>query len=56
MWLNEGFTSYVEDRITEALYGTEVATMEDVISQFGLTEELKELKPGSDAACWRWRR
>ena len=45
MWLNEGFTTYVEGRITEALYGTEVAAMEDVITQFGLTEELKELKP-----------
>jgi hypothetical protein len=45
MWLNEGFTSYVENRITEAVYGTEMASMEFVIGQHGLTEELKELKP-----------
>ncbi len=45
MWLNEGFTSYVENRITEAVYGTDMASMEFVIGQHGLTEELKELKP-----------
>ena len=45
MWLNEGFTSYVENRITEVMYGTELAQMENVISQHGLSEELKELKP-----------
>jgi leukotriene-A4 hydrolase len=45
MWLNEGFTSYVENRIVESLYGTERAQMEDVISQFGLQAELKELPP-----------
>lgn len=43
MWLNEGFTSYVENRIVESLYGTELAQMEDVISQFGLKKELEEL-------------
>ena len=41
MWLNEGFTSYVENRIVEAVYGTELSQMENVISQFGLHEELK---------------
>lgn len=45
MWLNEGFTSYVENRIVESLYGIEQARMEDVISQFGLAAELKELAP-----------
>ena len=43
MWLNEGFTSYVENRIVESMYGTERAQMEDVISQFGLEAELKDL-------------
>jgi aminopeptidase N len=33
MWLNEGFTSYVESRITESLYGRELADMEGVIGQ-----------------------
>lgn len=44
MWLNEGFTSYVENRIVESMYGKERAEMEDVISQFGLMNtEMKEL-------------
>lgn len=41
MWLNEGFTSYVENRIVEALYGRDRAQMENVISQFGLSQELE---------------
>jgi leukotriene-A4 hydrolase len=45
MWLNEGFTSYVENRIVESLYGSERAQMEDVISQFGLQSALEELPP-----------
>src|SRR4249919_750946 len=45
MWLNEGFTSYVESRITESLYGRELADMEKVIAQHGLAEEIKDIKP-----------
>lgn len=45
IWLNEGFTSYVENRIVEAVYGREQADMEDVISQFGLKQDMAELKP-----------
>ncbi len=45
IWLNEGFTSYVENRIVEAVYGREQSDMEDVISQFGLKQEMAELKP-----------
>ncbi len=45
MWLNEGFTSYVENRIVESLYGNEQAQMENVIAQNGLKVELKELPP-----------
>ncbi|MDY0021841.1 M1 family metallopeptidase [Arenimonas caeni] len=41
MWLNEGFTSYVENRIVEALYGKERADMEFVNSRNGLLEEMK---------------
>ncbi len=43
VWLNEGFTTYVENRIVEALYGTEAAAMERVISEEGLRRELKDL-------------
>jgi aminopeptidase N len=38
-WLNEGFTSYVENRIIEDLFGKERADMENVIERNGLREE-----------------
>lgn len=38
-WLNEGFTSYVENRIIEDLYGRERADMENVIERNELAEE-----------------
>ncbi len=44
-WLNEGFTSYVENRIVEALYGKRRADMERVLSQRSLHQELAELPP-----------
>ncbi|WP_226469430.1 M1 family metallopeptidase [Luteimonas panaciterrae] len=44
-WLNEGFTSYVENRIVEALYGKEQADMESVIARDELKEEFKSVKP-----------
>jgi hypothetical protein len=43
MWLNEGFTSYVESRITEAVYGAELRDMESVIGQHGVLEDMKEI-------------
>lgn len=43
MWLNEGFTSYVENRIVEAIYGKPRADMEFVVSRTGLLAELKEV-------------
>ncbi|HWS41202.1 MAG TPA: M1 family metallopeptidase, partial [Arenimonas sp.] len=43
MWLNEGFTSYVENRIVEEVYGREQAEMEQVISQFGLRTDIVDL-------------
>lgn len=59
LWLNEGFTSYVENRIVEAVYGEEQAAMERAISQADLQREIKTLRrplqvlappqmPGSD--------
>lgn len=46
IWLNEGFTTYVQARITEALYGQEMAEMERQIDQAGLlASELKTLPP-----------
>jgi len=46
LWLNEGFTSYVENRIMEAVFGTERAIMEQALDAQGLSYELAELSPG----------
>jgi leukotriene-A4 hydrolase len=43
IWLNEGFTSYVENRIVESLFGEDRAQMENVISQNELRAELEGL-------------
>jgi aminopeptidase N len=46
IWLNEGFTTYVQGRITEALYGEDMAEMERQIDQTELAaNELKDLPP-----------
>jgi aminopeptidase N len=45
IWLNEGFTTYVQDRIVESLYGVEASDMEKVIARHGLAEEMKDIKP-----------
>ena len=44
-WLNEGFTSYVENRLVEALYGKEQADMETAIGRAEVVEEYKTLEP-----------
>ena len=40
-WLNEGFTTYLERRIIEAVYGEPRREMEAVLGKRGLEEELK---------------
>ncbi|MEH8015715.1 M1 family metallopeptidase [Rheinheimera muenzenbergensis] len=45
LWLNEGFTSYVENRIMEQVFGTDRAVMEQALSVQGLKDELTELAP-----------
>ena len=45
IWLNEGFTTYVQARITEALYGQEMAEMEREIDQTDLPGEMKDMPP-----------
>jgi leukotriene-A4 hydrolase len=45
MWLNEGFTSYVENRIVEAVYGKDEATMQLVVDRQELAAEMKDMKP-----------
>lgn len=44
-WLNEGFTSYVENRIIEVLYGEDQADMENVIERNELKKEFAEIDP-----------
>lgn len=41
-WLNEGFTSYVENRLVEALFGREQADMLSVIDRNALREEFTD--------------
>lgn len=43
LWLNEGFTSYVENRIMEEVYGKKRAKMEATLGYRGLVESLKEV-------------
>ncbi len=45
LWLNEGFTVYLEGRIMEAVYGAGRASMEAVLGLQSFREELKGLKP-----------
>ncbi len=44
-WLNEGFTTYIEWRIVEAVYGKERADMEMVLAKKGLEEEMAKQDP-----------
>ncbi|HET7126351.1 MAG TPA: M1 family metallopeptidase [Lysobacter sp.] len=48
-WLNEGITTYVQGRITEALYGKDLADMEQVIDRDELKKEYKTLDPKMQA-------
>ena len=44
-WLNEGFTSYVENRVMESLYGERRAVMEQALALGDLKRDLAELDP-----------
>jgi aminopeptidase N len=44
-WLNEGFTTYIERRIQEALYGRARSEMEFAIETGELAQEMKDLPP-----------
>jgi len=43
-WLNEGFTSYVENRVMEDLYGKRRAVMEQALDMEGLKRAIGEAK------------
>jgi leukotriene-A4 hydrolase len=44
-WLNEGFTTYIENRVQEELYGREQALMEQVLDYRELEAELVSHEP-----------
>ena len=50
-WLNEGFTTYLENRIQEKLYGRERADKEFTIELGELREEMKKQAP-RDQVLW----
>ncbi|HYO01746.1 MAG TPA: leukotriene A4 hydrolase C-terminal domain-containing protein [Mycobacterium sp.] len=45
LWLNEGFTTYVEKRVVEALYGADRADLERALQYQSLQGDLAELSP-----------
>jgi leukotriene-A4 hydrolase len=45
LWLNEGFTDYLESRIMNAIYGEQRASMEAVLGLKRLRDNLATLKP-----------
>ncbi len=45
LWLNEGFTVYIERRILESLYGRDRADMEAVLGRQDLDDALAEMAP-----------
>ncbi|KAF1685261.1 aminopeptidase [Pseudoxanthomonas broegbernensis] len=49
IWLNEGFTTYVQGRITEAVYGEEMAQMERQIDQDGVKADMARMSPADQA-------
>ncbi|MDP8916226.1 MAG: M1 family metallopeptidase [Pseudomonadota bacterium] len=52
-WLNEGFTTYFENRIMEALYGRERAAMEAALEYRTLRETIAGLPAGSKRSALR---
>ena len=47
-WLNEGFTTYLERRIVEDLYGKDIAAMEAVLGKQELREEIARFTPNNE--------
>ena len=51
VWLNEGFTTYVERRIVEAIYGRRQEEMEAMLGRQTL-QHLVDTLPAADTALW----
>ncbi|NRA83451.1 MAG: leukotriene A4 hydrolase C-terminal domain-containing protein, partial [Gammaproteobacteria bacterium] len=52
LWLNEGFTSYVENRIMEEVFGRKRALMEQALDAQHLRELVATMKPTSDTVLY----
>ncbi|MBA3677413.1 MAG: M1 family metallopeptidase [Sphingosinicella sp.] len=52
-WLNEGFTSYFENRIMESLYGRDRAVMEQALAWEDLGKEIQGLDGGMSSPASR---
>ncbi|MEE2901299.1 MAG: M1 family metallopeptidase [Myxococcota bacterium] len=50
-WLNEGFTTYAERRILEALEGEKVSTLHRVVGKQGLLTDLNKFGETSSLTC-----
>ncbi len=53
VWLNEGFTTYLERRIIEVLYGPQRRSMEDVLGLQSLRRDISKFQAESDAKLTR---
>lgn len=53
LWLNEGFTVYLEGRIIEALYGPERSAMEDTLGLQSLRRDIASLDAAGDQSLTR---
>lgn len=51
-WLNEGFTSYIEGRIGEDLFGVEHARQAEVLSWADIQEALTTISPDGQRLHW----
>ncbi|MGY0618226.1 M1 family metallopeptidase [Lysobacter sp. A378] len=52
-WMNEGITSYVENRIIESLYGKDFANMEAAIAQNELRKTIGDMEPQAQSLAIR---
>jgi leukotriene-A4 hydrolase len=55
VWLNEGFTTYLERRIVEVLYGAKQRDMEDMLGMQSLRSDIADLQSRGDADLTRLR-
>lgn len=47
-WLNEGFTVFVQRKISEIMYGLDMAKLESMIGYSGLLEDIKNFGESSN--------